>query len=485
LPAYLREADGTIKIKYLDESTKLQPNVDLSKFYFTLNFKDSYVMKEVVIWEKANSIKPSLTNEPVFLSQLSRPLINLYLSNYSIDKIKNNISATTPFVYDSIGRKLEKTGNPLPYAPLGVDSPRTFAYKMMQQRYASYKLEKNPPLYPFYIRSTLAKPEWERTENYYEHYANEIKINALPDWNCQLEMKDDYTYANIPSNMNFNNLKPFLPGFGLNNPEGCILYPESLFNPEKSAGVDSMGLLEGAIAMSKLSDRFLSHNNTFFGKQRDRYFKMEDNNETPFVEHDDVNYKAPAPGTPAFNMPLLYKARDYKPGIGKLTMLDIERCSVLVPDISEIQKGDILMKYIASEGELEPHVGIVVGFGWQADKSKGPKFGDSAKQWWNEVYVVSVRRSFNKVTLGTWGNPDGSFGGFAENPEEYQLRRLMILRDETQNPVIHPYVSEYAELIDTVYSKLDYTYPSSKEIPLDIAYQPSIADDISAHCCPV
>ena len=45
-----------------------------------------------------------------------------------------------------------------------------------------------------------------------------------------------------------------------------------------------------------------------------------------------------------------------------------------------------------------------------------------AADHWNDVVVVSVRRGFRMVTLGTWGNPAGSFGGFTAEPEAYHIR---------------------------------------------------------------
>ena len=66
------------------------------------------------------------------------------------------------------------------------------------------------------------------------------------------------------------------------------------------------------------------------------------------------------------------------------------------------------------------HVGVVVGF--LAEVLSTPT---EARLWWDNVLVVSTRAGFQMANLGTWGNRGGIFGGFAEDPEDYVIRRLV------------------------------------------------------------
>jgi hypothetical protein len=141
----------------------------------------------------------------------------------------------------------------------------------------------------------------------------------------------------------------------------------------------------------------------------------------------------------------------------RLTRGDIERGTLLIPDISMIRKGDLLVRYDVSG---EPHIGIVAGLGWSS--SNGPEWGAEASAWWSTVYVVSVRRGYRTVSLSSWGNTETVFGGFTDSPEAYQIRRILVKRDEAAQLQAAP---PAWELVDEVAVKLRTDYPPENNVP--------------------
>ena len=84
----------------------------------------------------------------------------------------------------------------------------------------------------------------------------------------------------------------------------------------------------------------------------------------------------------------------------------------------------------------------------------------------SQVYVVSVRRGFQQVALGTWGNGGNTFGGFADSPEEYQIRRMSVYTgDETPAPA-----GEKAswEVIERLTPRQVVAYPSADKVPRNL-----------------
>ena len=122
-----------------------------------------------------------------------------------------------------------------------------------------------------------------------------------------------------------------------------------------------------------------------------------------------------------------------------------------------IRKGDLLVRYDVSG---EPHIGIVAGLGWSS--SNGPEWGAEVSAWWSTVYVVSLRRGFRTVSLGAWGSSGTVFGGFTDSPEAYQIRRILVKRDEAVQQNAEP--PEW-ELVDEVGVKLRQDYPPETSVP--------------------
>jgi hypothetical protein len=85
-------------------------------------------------------------------------------------------------------------------------------------------------------------------------------------------------------------VKPFLPGFYLSGGgKGYVNAENSPCQTDKSAGVDSVGLLLGSVAMSSVKDKVVDFHNVRVGQIADQYFAMK----TPtsaIVPWDDSGY---------------------------------------------------------------------------------------------------------------------------------------------------------------------------------------------------
>jgi len=321
------------------------------------------------------------------------PLVNLG-QDETWSGVKNVVD--TPFYKKLAAKYSPMLGNPLPYAPDGIDSPRTFAYKMVKQKEARDSIKE-------VITTTEAIDQ-----SYEQGYARKEEFTSL------------------------GTNKPFLPGYYL--PYGKTTYNTS-FKPEMSAGVDDMGLLQGAMSMMDGVEFYNLEENSL-GTNLDAYYSMS----------------SAAPGLGADNKPVFdaTEAQSYD-NILKMSMADIERGSIIVPDISDIQPGDLLVRNTDSGH----HVGVVVGF-----RDTKPTAATAASDWWENVLVVSVRPGFQSVTLGTWGNQNSIFGGFTENPEEYLVRRLVKHADVPMTAAI----ADKAECINSIYHQFyeDYTTVKGK-----------------------
>ncbi|MCF6334115.1 MAG: hypothetical protein L3J12_00035 [Spirochaetales bacterium] len=339
--------------------------------YIQINTKAVAPIRQISGWEPgSNSSEIVLKNNFVYTfgdlgiesSDFFIPLKDLS----DADTWGSVVSITdTPFYW---GSNLKSLGNPLPYVPGGLDGPRTFAYKMGEQLKA---------------RISAGFMIWGK---------NALSTKAIND----IYNTGYIDATSFSGSLGIN--KPFKPGFYINNSTGGF---DSTLSPENVAGVDDMGILQGAMAMFP-DDTFQNVKNEDITFGLDKYFGMNeagsyglDGDKTPLFEPEgDNSYES----------------------ILKLTPSDIERNSVIIPDISQMQEGDILVRNTRDES----NVGIVVGF--LDDK---PAVPTPASNWWDNVLVISSRAGFQMATLGTWGNPDGLFGGFSEKPEEYVIRRLM------------------------------------------------------------
>ena len=123
--------------------------------------------------------------------------------------------------------------------------------------------------------------------------------------------------------------------------------------------------------------------------------------------------------------------------------------TVLIPDLSMVRQGDLLVRY---DVEGDPHVGIVVSCGWGETP---PIYGAEPKDLMQQITVVSVRRGFREVAIGTWGNGGGIFGGFTDSPESYQVRRLLVKENPSVPPVAGNSEADAWDLVDSTIAVLN------------------------------
>jgi len=361
-----------------------------------------------------------------------------WLSPDCLQSIRQSLIAaayTTPFPDARVGW-------PLPYAPSGIDSPRTFAYKLMEQwrvrtaitRFSqtnagtTLAYSENPSailLQERYIarnvtdssRRLSALEDWIlRAANYMANYVSIKEITKNENLPGGTYIDGAYVRTSAPD----NRLKPFMPWRDQNN--RAI---------EEFAGVDSMGMLTGAIAQSGFAARVFDLEGQRPAVNLDRYNQLSSDN-------------AHLAGLDAAGLPAVRIGGLVNPlsiGNYRFTMADLERSSLVIPDLSLLQVGDLIVRYGSGERlataqrsgygtdmEKEPtQVGIVV----HINDSLRPAYGGDATDFLAGVTVVSIREGFQQVTLGTWGNPAvGSFGGFAYEPGRYHARRLLVQRTD-------------------------------------------------------
>jgi murein DD-endopeptidase MepM/ murein hydrolase activator NlpD len=212
--------------------------------------------------------------------------------------------------------------------------------------------------------------------------------------------------------------------------------------------VDAVGLTLGSIAMDSFAGRFHNAFGEAVASSLDDYYKMDKSDIVPGLDEK---------GLPAFYS-VGSGIKSTLEGAYRLTRGDIERATVLIPNISMIRKGDLLVRYDVAG---EPHIGIVAGLGWT--ETNGPSWTADARDWWSKVYVVSVRRGYRTVSLGSWGNSATVFGGFTVSPESYQIRRLLVKRDDAAQQTAEP---PAWELVDEVAVRTYEEYPGKASVPL-------------------
>ena len=176
-------------------------------------------------------------------------------------------------------------------------------------------------------------------------------------------------------------------------------------NPDKLAGVDAIGLLVGSISMCGFKDAVYSALNKQPATDLDRYNQFGQA-AGQGVAGLDGN------GRPAF-YPLEPTPGSILNGDYRMNRADLERSTVLISDLSDIQLGDIIL---SDAEQTDLGLGIVVGFDFQT----WPRVGTDGSGELNHVIVLSVNKALGKVTLSRWDR-----GQFTQNPQSYQIRRLL------------------------------------------------------------
>ena len=382
--------------------------------HLTFHFDKSKPMVEIesiIVWEKDHTGGISaLEQEVLVMEGTSEILDSGYFAAYHEIESEVQHLLTTPF-YQSLGPVVFniQPGNPLPYASKGIDSPRTFNYKMFSQAEARdwYVTNNTDRAYRFTDKeTTLALDGWGK-ETYQYGYVSEVDILKTLNPGADVRLSGNLLYNDTVDDITqTTTARPFLPGRQLTVDAGYISNSNSPYQADKIAGVDALGMLMGSIAMTNLRGRVLNIENDATAAELNNYFRM--NEKAPGLDEE---------GKPIFYAP---EGESFLDGSYRFTRTDFERNTVLVPDLSLIQMGDLIMKY---DTDGEPHIGIVVAF----DDTVLSDTGKTTEEKLQAVTVISTRRGFNHVTLGKWGNSGNSFGGFSTDPESYQVRRLLKL----------------------------------------------------------
>jgi murein DD-endopeptidase MepM/ murein hydrolase activator NlpD len=417
----------------------------------------------VVVWEEdhqGNGGRSDLGREFVVLAGGSDLLESGYLNTRAELERGVRPAITSPFVegQNVLGVKRYRQGNPLPYAPQGVDSPRTFAYKMLAQegarRWYAGKEKEEEDRFPVRtaegVVSTTAKDRWGQ-ERYRGGYVTEQEVlqAANPEKVVRLDGEQKYVDRTglKPPTMRLGEteveitLKPYLPGWTAPSRTG-YLTGDSPYQREKVAGVDAVGLLMGSIAMTGegengIAGKVRSALNVFVGQKLNEYYGMQGG----------------ASGIGVDGRPVFGSSTTESPLSGyRFTRGDIERATVLVPDVSLVQAGDLVVRY-GVEGEAQ--VGIVV----KVLDGARPVYGEAPGEFLQRIVVATVRRGFREVTVGTWGNSGGTFGGFTAEPERYQLRRLLKYVENNGEKAAKPEENGSWELVKEVPVRVRDYYP--------------------------
>ena len=125
---------------------------------------------------------------------------------------------------------------------------------------------------------------------------------------------------------------------------------------------------------------------------------------------------------PASALDAFYKAGSAPTGSFKLCRSDLEKASLLVPSIADVQPGDLLVHYGDAEGQGRDsfRVGVVV----YAPEAGRPAAGADPSEYLKRVVVVGANEGDRQVTLSTWVS-NGSTRGFTEDGSGAHLRRLV------------------------------------------------------------
>jgi hypothetical protein len=353
-------------------------------------------------------------------------------------------SITTPYTIKNIlepENSVAIPGYPLPYVSMGIDTPRTFAYKMLQQKNAIEwfleKYEENGEISSvirerFTTVGTTLALDFTNEEDYRQGYVTEVgvlranggKVDELQLYGAGYYTKNITTA--IPTD-----IKPFLPGRLIYTGEEYIAWDKDRRSPflvDKIAGVDGPGLLAGSVSMTDFADRIMNLDNLPTGIILDGYTRMDEE----YLNADFHNGKESVTikfsglddeGKPRYHVN--NEAESYLDTPYRFTRADFERSTVLVTDIKDIQIGDLLVN---TKKNGEAKIGIVTGF----TGAMPTEYGEDIRTYWNKVVVLSVTRGFRMATIGTWGNSgdeNGSliFGGFTATPENFEIRRLLKL----------------------------------------------------------
>lgn len=315
--------------------------------------------------------------------------------NFTFESLYDNGSVTTPFK--------NGYGNPIPYVQIGIDTPKTFNYKMLKQNEARLWMLKE-------------HPDDQYVKDNFPNEVNGILTTTLANDKTKIgDIRYQNGYLNeFVANTDDNSIEPFLPGLTTFTSKGYDISYNGATHPNKTAGVDSLGLLMGSLSMAEVNGTFLNVFNTEVSDKLDEYNRSE-----PKYHITNSNN--------ILNKPY------------RFSKSDIERSTILLPDLSMARPGDILVNFSKSE----PHIGIIVLADFQ-----GLTEASSAEEYMERITVVSTKSGYQMANVGVWLNPGNVLSGFTAPGDEksYHLRRLVTLPTDVDPD--NNYVKDEFEVFD-------------------------------------
>ncbi|MFW5802010.1 MAG: hypothetical protein ACOCVC_08235 [Spirochaeta sp.] len=286
---------------------------------------------------------------------------------------------STPFGSNGISQR----GNPLPYVRGGVDSPRVYAWKMAQQSKSRDSIS-NRGTGSGYLERYVTEPMVLQ----HAGIAGTVQTDALGRY-----LQNPYGSVDIAQLH-----RPFLPGLML-TPWHLEDKRTGITQLDKTAGVDSIGLLLGSLAMAGIE-----HITDTSGRQ---------------VLENMAQYlslQKPGPGRDANGAPVFYAYADEIPSIIELGIhmspMDLERHSVIIPDLQSLRPGDILVD-TQEDGRL--HIALVVAVDLQFP---GSSQENAYREMLENITVLSVGRGLTAVSVGSWSK-------LLPDPLNYHARRIV------------------------------------------------------------
>jgi hypothetical protein len=337
---------------------------------------DNYLPSKPKSLNEGNPVSP-LSRSTLEIEGIEGDFINYIPEQELVEAVRALL--TTPYFNESDSSTV---GYPIPYVRGGIDTPRTFAWKMLQQIEARR----------LYLESNEANEiESElRLEGFQSELGTAIDSRGL---------REDYLSSQ----------------YGGENMYGA----DSPFATERFAGVDELGFFAGAVSMTSFGGYIFDYRNNPQAGFLEAYTRMDPdyrsyewNNGTglktiyfPGLDEDGRPNSDLDEGNAMFDV---YR---YLP-------TDLEKTTIVVPDVTLARIGDILLDYDAF-GNIK-NLGIIVGF----TESVSNSYGTEPALLRERVIVLSISREAKVVTLGRWESTTG-FSGFSADPLQVSLRRLL------------------------------------------------------------
>lgn len=389
-------------------------------------FKDNNLLLKDWVYSNNNSVNYKNTNylNPDNVKVLTNSL-NIP-NNSDFNKLYDEGYITTPFL-GSDGKAI--AGNPIAYCPLGTDTPKSFNYKLFEQQKVKKWMYNNSD-YNYQQLDTNTTLGNDKNGNDLKQLGYITEIDLYRDFmksngiSSHISIKSD----SLEYNMKLPNLsdlyiplKPYITYHSLMESRHNLDYmysKNSMFNVNKMAGVDSIGLLAGSLATALTGETTLLN---VFNQNNIKNIDTYNNNLNPLF-HNSTNIDH-------------YRMR--------LNKSDIERSSILLPDLSQARKGDILVNFTKDY----PHIGIII----EADFSNLPE-SPTTEDYMKRIKVLSTKNGYRMANIGSWYNEGNVFSGFSKKGDEknYHLRRLVVI-DKPNKANDDKYVKDKFELFDVNY----------------------------------